>query len=222
MHKINTSWFKKPREISVVVDNDSWILNYAMDLVRKINESGDHAHLCRQHDEIIQGEVAFYLGCINITPFNIRARNIYNLVVHESDLPKGRGFAPLTWQILEGKNVVTICLIAAEDDVDAGPIYLRKKLSFRGDELNQEIREAQGKITVDMCMEFLEALAEPEKTPQKGEPTYYSRRKPNDSQLDIYKTIAEQFNLLRVVDNERYPAFFEIDRVRYRVTIEKV
>ncbi|MDB4303582.1 hypothetical protein N9934_02160 [Desulfosarcina sp.] len=221
MDHINPSWLNRPREISIVVDNDSWILPYAMDLVCKINEAGDRANLCRHYDEISQGEVAFYLGCINITPSDIRSRNRYNLVVHESDLPNGRGFAPLTWQILEGKNTVTACLLAAEDDVDAGPIYLRKKLCFRGDELNREIREVQGRITVELCMEFLESPAPLKEIPQDGEPTYYLRRRPSDSQLDVHKTIAELFNLLRVVDNERYPAFFEIDGVRYRITIEK-
>jgi len=221
MNHINSTGANRPREISVVVDNESWILPYAMDLEHKINDAGDHAKLCRHYDEITEGEVAFYLGCINITPSDIRARNNYNLVVHESDLPKGRGFAPLTWQILEGKDKVTICLLAAEDDVDAGPIYLRKELSFRGDELNREIRKVQGDATVQLCMEFLESPAPLKEKTQNGKPTYYLRRRPDDSQLDIHKTIAEQFNLLRVVDNERYPAFFKIGGVRYKITIEK-
>jgi methionyl-tRNA formyltransferase len=37
----------------------------------------------------------------------------------------------------------------------------------------------------------------------------------------VQKTIAEQFDLLRVVDNLRYPAFFDHRGKRYRLTIKK-
>ena len=36
----------------------------------------------------------------------------------------------------------------------------------------------------------------------------------------INKTIKEQFNLLRIVNNQEYPAFFEIDGRKYKLTIE--
>ena len=42
----------------------------------------------------------------------------------------------------------------------------------------------------------------------------------SDSRLDPDDTIAQQFNLLRVVDNERYPAFFELLGRRYILKIE--
>ena len=41
-----------------------------------------------------------------------------------------------------------------------------------------------------------------------GKGTYYKRRLPEDSEIDIEKSIKKNFNLLRVVDNEKYPAFF--------------
>ncbi len=45
--------------------------------------------------------------------------------------------------------------------------------------------------------------------PQQGEASYYRRRRAADSQLDPHCSLAEQFNLLRVVDNQRYPAFVQ-------------
>ena len=44
-------------------------------------------------------------------------------------------------------------------------------------------------------------------TVQIGEETFYSRRNKEDSELDIKKSIESQFNLFRVCDNEKYPAF---------------
>ena len=56
---------------------------------------------------------------------------------------------------------------------------------------------------------------------QTGLTTFYSRRGPEDSKLDINKTISEQFNLMRVCNNEKYPAFFIKDGVKYLLKIEK-
>ncbi len=57
---------------------------------------------------------------------------------------------------------------------------------------------------------------------QCGEPgPYMPRRTPLDSQLDPGKSLAEQFDLLRVVDNERYPAFIYHRGKRYLIKIMK-
>jgi len=56
---------------------------------------------------------------------------------------------------------------------------------------------------------------------QEGDSTYYQRRTISDSQIDPHKTIADQFELLRVVDNERYPAFFRYRDSRYTIKIYK-
>jgi methionyl-tRNA formyltransferase len=56
---------------------------------------------------------------------------------------------------------------------------------------------------------------------QSGESSFYPKRSPADSMIDINKTIIEQFNLLRIVDNERYPAYFDWLGKRYYLRIEK-
>jgi len=47
------------------------------------------------------------------------------------------------------------------------------------------------------------------------------KRTPQHSQLDPHRSIAEQFDLLRVVDNDRYPAFMDFRGARYVIKIEK-
>ena len=56
---------------------------------------------------------------------------------------------------------------------------------------------------------------------QKGDVSYYPRRTIEDSELDVDKTIREQFNLLRVVDNDNYPAFIKMHDKKYILKIEK-
>lgn len=74
---------------------------------------------------------------------------------------------------------------------------------------------------IEMCLKFLESYVG--KTPKKqdGEESFYPKRTPEDCELDINKTIKEQFNLLRIVDNELYPAFFKYNGIKYKLKIEK-
>lgn len=215
-------WWRQPRRISVVVDNPSWVLEYATRLVSERQAAGDDAVLCRNHAQIKHGAVAFYLGCIYITPPDVLARNSRNLVVHASDLPRGRGFSPLTWMVLEERNDIPVCLIEAVEAVDAGPVLGRASIDLEGHELIDEIRTALGAATLQLCHEFLDSDIPPDGVPQEGVPTTYARRRPADSRLDPERSIEAQFNLLRVVDNERYPAFFDHRGHRYQIVVRKM
>jgi len=129
--------------------------------------------------------------------------------------------SPLTWQILEGKNEVPISLFEAVEEFDAGQIYLKDSIRFEGNELLDEIRNALGNKIVEMCERFVREYPAiiAQARPQSGPESFYRRRKPEDSRLDPNKTIAEQFNLLRVVDNERYPAFFELKGRKFVIKV---
>lgn len=143
--------------------------------------------------------------------------------MHESALPQGKGWSPLTWQILEGKNEIPITLLEAEESVDSGNIYIQDVMRFNGAELVDELRQKQAEYTIKSCVSFVKDYPGiiSKGTAQSGESSYYKKRGPKDSKLDPDKTIREQFNLLRVVDNERYPAYFELNGIRYMLKIEK-
>ncbi|WP_312257206.1 hypothetical protein [Stutzerimonas nitrititolerans] len=207
--------------ITVLVDNDSWIIPYAQRLVDGVIELGYEAKLVRSAEAVEDGWINFMLGCTRIVDEHVLSRNLHNLVVHESDLPQGRGFAPMTWQILEGKRNIPVCLLEAAAEADAGDVWLRDSIELDGSELCNEWRGLQGKKTVALCLRFVREHANLAPAKQEGTPTYYMRRRPADSQLDIDKTLREQFAQLRVVDNERYPAYFEMDGQRYVVKVYK-
>ncbi len=211
----------KTKTITVLVDNDSWILPYAHRLVEQLNTKGYEAYFAGSADAVQPGWANFMLGCTRIVSAEVLKRSVHNLVVHESHLPRGRGFAPIAWQILEGKNVIPICVIEATEEVDAGDIWLRDEIVLDGTELCREWRHLQGEKTLELCFRFVAEYDKLRPIRQQGEPSWYPRRRPTDSQLDANKTIQEQFNLLRVVDNECYPAFVIIKGVTYMLKIEK-
>lgn len=209
------------KKISILVDNDSWIVPYAKKLESELITKGFDATYVNSAVKVENGWINFMLGCTKILGKEILERNKHNIVVHESDLPHGRGFAPMTWQIIEGKNIIPICLIEAQEEVDSGVIWIRDEINLKGTELHDELRNLQGIKTIDLCCRFVDEHKILHPKEQTGYPTYYKRRKPEDSFIDIDKTILDQFNLLRTVDNERYPAYFEHLGVRYKLLISK-
>jgi methionyl-tRNA formyltransferase len=205
--------------IQLLVDNkNSWIIPYASklrdDIISKFNYE---VTLINEHDDVKKGNILCLLSCENI--FNKLDLNDFNLVVHESNVPKGKGWSPLTWQVIEGKNKIPITLFEAVEKVDAGRIYLQSFIELTGKELLSEIKDLQGKMTIDLILKFLKNFHKIKGQDQKGDSTYYPKRGPIDSELDIDKSIKNQYNLLRVCDNERYPAFFKIDNKKYIIKI---
>lgn len=208
--------------ITVVIDNpNSWFVPYGKELVTKFLERGHDATLVHTLDEIPKGDIAFFLSCEHIVSPAVRSKNTYNLVIHGSELPKGKGWSPLTWQILEGKHSIPITMFEAADAVDSGDVYGRASVTFEGHELIDELRAGEAEGIMRLALSFVDAYPHNAATQQSGEESFYERRTPKDSELDPEKTIAEQFNLLRVVDNERYPAYFVHQGHTYIVKIYK-
>jgi len=193
--------------VAILTSPNQWFVPYAEVLSKKMAGSkvfNDHSEIGSDFD------VVFILGYHKIIGAKYLKLHKHNVVVHESELPYGKGWAPLFWQILENKSQVTFTMFEASSGVDDGDIYMQKTLSLDGSELNEELRRLQAELTVDMCLDFVECYDKyklPSK--QQGEETFYKRRGPKDSKLDVNKTLGEQFNLLRIVDNEEYPAYFE-------------
>jgi methionyl-tRNA formyltransferase len=209
--------------ISFTCDEKSWINPFIIKIKNELERDGHVVNISHCIDGISSGDFNFILSFSKIIPKNILCINRHNLVVHESALPAGRGWSPLTWQILEGKNTIPITLFEAEEALDSGKIYLQGIMKFIGDELVDELRLVQGEATISLCRRFIQEYPDVIKLAQNqvGSSSFYRRRTPEDSKLDPSKTIAGQFNLLRVADNSRYPAFFEFMGIRYELQIKK-
>lgn len=199
---------------------NSWLLNY-MNMEFWANKHPKFTFNI-SHDALISNQdIIFILGYTKILPESFLRRNKLCLVVHESNLPEGKGFAPVQWQILEGKNTINVCLLEAAECVDSGDIYLGELISLSGFELYDEIREKQATTTFKLIDRFLEMFPEASKKKQDGKETFYPKRNAEDSELDINKTIKEQFNLLRVCNNEKWPAYFFVGNQKYILKIYK-
>jgi len=205
-------------KIALLTSQNQWLENY----IEEFSEALDAVEVYFSHNDIRANyDVLFILGYNQIIQKDILDKNKHNIIVHESDLPKGKGWAPLFWQVLEGKNEIVFTMFEANLGIDDGDVYMKDTLNLTGYELNDTLREKQAQKTIEMCIEFVTNY-DKYRIPisQTGEDSYYRKRNSESSQLDIKKTLEEQFNLLRVVNNNEYPAFFEINGNKYILKIE--
>lgn len=207
-------------KIQILVDNPkSWIVPYAKSLVDQLYNLGHNTILIHDYKQVVEGDILCLLACERI--FKGLHLNKHNLVVHESDLPSGKGWSPVSWQVLEGKKRIPVTLIEAHERVDSGDIYSQREILLKGDELWPEIKHQQGEQTIALIVDFVNKYPEVEGKPQLGEESFYPKRTAESSELDVSNSIENQFNLLRICDNDRFPAFFMKDGIKYILKIHK-
>lgn len=187
-----------------------------------ISSKGHSASLVFDKEELQGGDVLFLVSCGQMIRDVERKKYKAALVLHASDLPKGRGWSPYVWSILGGASKITVSLLEADEPVDSGAIWLKEEFTLEGHELLPEINAKLFAAELSLMTQAVEQFETIKPIQQAGDPgPYMPKRSPADSRLDPCKTIAEQFELLRVVDSQRYPAFFDYRGKRYLIKIEK-
>lgn len=208
-------------EITILTDKTSWMNKYNQELSEKLRELGHCVSLISCKNELRKGDIAFFLSCFEIISDDKLQLHKNNIVVHASKLPQGKGWSPMSWQILEGKNIIPLTLFEASGKVDAGDIYNQDEIMLTGTELINDWQKLLGKKIIEMCIFYVTNYTNIQPVKQIGEESFYAKRAQKDSELDINQTIKNQFNLLRIVDNEYYPAFFQINGRKYKLKVEK-
>jgi len=204
-------------KIAILTSPNQWFCSF----IEQLSVELGGAQVFENHNDILEPyDVVFILSYHKIVDNFFLSKNKHNIVIHASDLPAGKGWGPLFWQVLEGKSKIIFSMFEATEGVDDGPIYMQQALLLNGLELNEELRYKQASIQIKMCKSFVEnysTFKHPQA--QNGDESFYPKRNASDSELDINKTIKDQFNLLRIVNNEEYPAFFYINDKKYVIKI---
>ena len=165
---MNSDWWEKPKLVSILVDENSWIVPFAKKAIVDIEANGDSVKLCYDYNDLYKNGIVFIFSWQKILSKEILDKNHKNLVVHASDLPAGRGFSPLTWQILEGKNKIPVCLFEARELLDTGPVIYKDIMHLKGHELISEIRDELGQLHIELAKRYLSEVEQPEEKIQKG------------------------------------------------------
>jgi methionyl-tRNA formyltransferase len=211
-------------KVSIVCSNPAHPVNtYLLQWIERHCQVHD-IELVRKKSELTGGDMLLLVSCGEIVTAKDRASYEVSLVLHASELPRGRGWSPHIWELAAGASHITLSLLEAQDKVDSGKIW--KKLhvpippTALWDEINQLLFTAEVQL-MDFALESYSHI-EPLEQPADVEPTYFRLRTPKDSWIDPHRTIAEQFDLIRVCDPIRFPAFFEYRGQRYVLKLEKL
>lgn len=211
-------------KITILNSSESHPINPWLKRWLEENSSNYEISLVRQKNELIGGDILFLISCSEIINAEDRRKYEKVLVIHASDLPKGRGWSPHIWEIVNGAKELTVSLLEASDKVDSGDIWHKAKLEISStalyDEINVRLFDAELSL-MDFAVKHFSTIS-PQPQDQNIEPTYWPRRLPKDSELDITKSIDEQFDLIRVCDPNRFPAYFYRNGKKYLLKIEAV
>lgn len=128
-----------------------------------------------------KGDILFLVSCTELVNESIRNLFRYTLVLHASDLPEGRGWSPHIWDVVNGKNELTLSLLNAENKVDTGDIWQKRKISLNGTELFDEINALLFEAELDLISWACQSIdtAIPSVQPE-GTATYHKKRTRNN------------------------------------------
>jgi len=133
------------------------------------------------------------------------------VIFHMTDLPYGRGGSPLQNLIVRGHERTKISAIRCVEEMDAGPVYLKRDLSLHGSA--EEIFLRAAGIITEMMVELV--VEEPDPSPQRGEVVTFQRRRPADGDLTGASSLEDAYDLIRMLDAEGYPhAYLDIGPLR--------
>lgn len=134
---------------------------------------------------------------------------------HSTPLPYGRGGSPIQNMVLNGHRDTQVVALKMTNELDAGPIYLRQDVSLIGG--GEEVFRRIYQTTISMMKSLLASLPYP--TEQEGDITIFTRRQSDDSKLDMYDSIDNIFDKIRILDVDNYPpAYIEIGDYRLTFT----
>ena len=220
--EISCGIFLVENAINIITPKGGWFYPHAVALKHKMRECKLSVNLLSDHKLLPRNNyITFYLSYPKIVPHDYLQLSFSNVVVHASDLPMGKGWSPWVWGVTEGKDDVTLSLFEVIQELDAGPVYMKEGLHFEGNELLDEIRIKLSEKICEMCLAYSQTPQNFKAKKQVGTTSFYRKRNSLDSKINPNKTIVENFNLLRVVDNDAYPAFFDYKGCQYKLMITK-
>lgn len=197
---------KNTKSIEILIDQKSWIIYMIYSVIKKLIGNSINIFINSSHRNESDIKDKFLFGYQEIIGDEYLKNGSKWMVIHESNLPDGRGWSPITWSILENKKEIIGTLFEASKKVDDGKILCKTKINTEKITLVDDLRKKQMLLSEKLITFFLfnkdtEAIDNPK------ELKYYRRRTGKDSFLNLSNA---QKNLIRVCDNKNYPLWTKI------------
>jgi methionyl-tRNA formyltransferase len=143
------------------------------------------------------------------------------ILFHGSDLPEGRGWAPIYYAFAEQKNRYVLSGVFAASKVDTGDVIVKASFPIPANATASDLRRFDTELSILLVARILERFTSRRIVgkAQQGEGTSRKRRTPEDNRIDVNVTFQLLIPHLRGCE-PGWPAFFEFEGVRYTIQIQ--
>jgi methionyl-tRNA formyltransferase len=192
-----------------LIEDNHETLKYHMELERSCQERQVSVTMTKritrentkEITEVYQPDLIICVGWRTIIPSEVIHFPKYGcLGVHDSLLPKYRGFAPVNWCIINGETKTGVTLFHFSEGIDEGDIVDQHEIAIHPDWTAPELYERVIDESIKVVIENLDLLKEgraPRKPQNHGEATYTCSRTPEDGLIDWHKPTTTIYNLIR-------------------------
>ncbi len=155
--------------------------------------------------------------------FNLSKHGTINL--HAGKLPEYRGGSPLNWQMIEGKRNIYISIIKMTKKLDAGPIFIQKKINLKDFENIKDLHKKVNKIYPIITKKVIENIIKgisPIKQSSKNV-RCLKQRNQFDGKIDWHNMSANKvFNMVRALARPYPGAFYEDNKKKIKINKCKI
>ena len=145
-----------------------------------------------------------------------------NIVIfHSTDLPEGKGWAPIYNTVANGKGHFVISGLLPAEKADEGDIVVKARFKIKDNYTARVIREWDREISIMLAKEILNRFksGEIKGVKQDKAGSFYARRKPGDNMVSEDSRLCDIINHLRACE-DKHPAFFYHNDIKYIIRIE--
>ncbi|HTR37634.1 MAG TPA: methionyl-tRNA formyltransferase [Bryobacteraceae bacterium] len=124
------------------------------------------------------------------------------VIFHEALLPKYRGFAPLSWPIINGETTTGVTLFYVDEEVDSGDIIAQQAIPVGPDDTVNDLYDRTIPVYCDLLDRYLPMLdngGAPKIRQDESQATYTCARTPEDGQIDWSQPTGKIYNLIRAL-----------------------
>lgn len=139
------------------------------------------------------------------------------IIIHDSLLPRYRGFAPTATAIIAGDDEVGITALFAAEAVDAGGIIFQERIRVPRTMYMADIIHCQSHIYAKILQKIVGADCLPEIQQDESRATYSIWRDESDCHIDWEQSSEKIYNLIRACGSPYPGAFSYIGNQKIRI-----
>ncbi len=143
------------------------------------------------------------------------------MVFHSSDLPNGKGWAPIYYTFKQKLSYCTVTGFIANEGADDGDVVIKARFPILSDYTAPILRKFTQRLILMMIGKVLSRFNGQaiKGAPQVGEGSFNRRRTLSENQVDLNQPLGELVAHLRGCEAE-HPAYFFLGQTKYFIEIK--